>query len=89
MSDPIIIEPDAWCAWCGDPLPEIEERKPWMKYCSAKCCTDYGNDLRKRPKPKPRPCGWCGTVYTPKLDRGTYCTKACGWAAGNAQRGKR
>lgn len=85
MSNPLTIEPDAWCAWCGDPLPEREERLPWMKYCSAKCGNQYRYDLNDRPKHKhpPRPCAYCGTVFTPKFDRGTYCSRPCQWTARN------
>lgn len=49
-----------------------------QKYCSKKC----GRKATRKPKPKkliePRNCEWCKVEFTPKTDRGRFCSKNCG-----------
>lgn len=87
-SDPIEIEPDAWCEWCGDPLPEPEERHARRRFCGRKCKDDYRNDLRAeaaRALLIPKPCKWCSTVFKPTRAFQVYCRKQCNWDANNAR----
>lgn len=52
--------------------------KKGKKYCSRSC----GDKHRNPPKPKkiiePRHCEWCKAEFTPKTDRGRFCSKNCG-----------
>ena len=77
--DPVEIEPDAWCAWCGDPLPEPEERDPRQIYCSRQCNSAMAYDLRKPPPAEPRrvTCAWCGTEFDTHRPGARFCSKTC------------
>ena len=78
--DPIAIEPDAWCAWCGDPLPEPEERHHGRRYCCKRCKWAYENDVRSQARKAARPiraCLWCGTEFIAWPSHKFCCTPKC------------
>lgn len=79
--EPIYIEPDAWCEWCGDPLPEIEERHPAQRFCSRRCKDDNSN-ARKREEwaalLADLDCPHCGTRFKQNRADQIYCTAKCG-----------
>lgn len=87
--EPIEIEPDAWCAWCGDPLPEPEERHHHLRYCSAVCRRRMAYDLireRRMAARKPQPCRWCGTLFMPRTEKVHTCSRKCKEAMQNWRR---
>lgn len=76
---PLEIEPDAWCAFCGDPLPEPEERHPLQRYCGRWCSRarwylDHGPD----PVPERRvECAFCGAEFWTHRTTARFCSKVC------------
>ena len=74
--DPIEIEPDAWCGWCGDPLPEPEERIHNKAFCSVACRKEHTADLRKNPVRRLN-CPHCGTAFKTTDPRKRFCTHRC------------
>ena len=91
--EPVEIEPDAWCAWCGDPLPEPEERHHRRRFCCVQCreADKYDRYQRQPRKARlvPKPCAWCGTEFKPTRPYQKYCQLQCTWDAGNARARKR
>lgn len=78
---PLEIEPDAWCAWCGDPLPEPEERHTRRIFCSRRCKDDAKNDQRREEWAallETRPCQHCGTAFKQNRLNQIFCGQGCG-----------
>ena len=78
--DPIEIEPDAWCDWCGDPLPEPEERHPRRKYCSRQCKDESRNAAAREAWAAAlveKDCPHCGTRFKQTRTCKVYCTPKC------------
>lgn len=78
--DPVEIEPDAWCGWCGDPLPEPEERHHGRRYCSPRCKQSMHNDRTREAKKAARPmraCLWCGAAFPAWPLQKFTCTPKC------------
>lgn len=78
--EPIQIEPDAWCDWCGDPLPEIEERHPLRRFCSRECKDEHRNDLAKERRAAARAgltCAHCGGTFTGNSTQQVFCGESC------------
>ena len=85
--EPIQIEPDAWCAWCGDPLPEKEERHWRRRFCCQSCKAAHKYDRAKEARRAALPvksCEWCGTTFKAKRAFQIYCKTQCRWDAKNA-----
>lgn len=83
-TDPIEIEPDAWCEWCGDPLPETEDRHHSRRYCSVKCRSAAAYDPIRQARAAMRPeraCGHCGTTFKAKGPAHRYCGISCQFKA--------
>lgn len=79
-ADPVQIEPDAWCEWCGDPLPEKEERRPDKRFCSRKCGGAFRADLLRQARLDLRPeraCDHCGTTFKAKGPANRFCSMSC------------
>lgn len=75
--DPIEIAPDAWCAFCGTPLPEEAERHPKRIYCSRWCAREA-----KRPDLPPVPkrrlaCAECGAEFETHRPAARFCSSGC------------
>lgn len=91
--EPIYIEPDAWCEWCGDPLPEPEERYPHQKFCCYQCqwANSYDRLIRQPRKARivPKACAFCGQSFMPVRVSQTYCRDKCRAEAYNARRRER
>lgn len=80
MSDPIIIEPDAWCEWCGNPLPEREERKWNQRFCCAACGEANRLDLMRVARldlREDRNCRHCETAFKAKGPAHWFCSISC------------
>lgn len=76
--EPLEIEPDAWCAFCGDPLPEKEERDPRQIYC-GKWCSDQAHKARTYTEaPKRRgECAECGAEFWTYWSYHRFCSQRC------------
>jgi 5-methylcytosine-specific restriction endonuclease McrA len=72
------------CLYCGK---KIIGKKASAKYCSEECL-NIAREVRKgnpryisdSPLLKPRPCQWCGEMFTPSIYNYTfakYCSKTC------------
>lgn len=80
MSDPLIIEPDAWCEWCGEALPEREERRWNQRFCCRKCGEENKAQLMKEARlalREDRTCRHCGTGFKAKGPANWYCSVSC------------
>lgn len=66
------------CELCGSTIRHKPSVTP--RFCSMEC---YADARRTRPRPDPRPCVVCGTVFKPARHRGDakYCSKRCVWDA--------
>jgi hypothetical protein len=87
--DPIEIEPDAWCEWCGDSLPEKEERHPRQRFCSLRCRADAGNAAKREEWAATLAdldCPHCGTRFKQGRACQVYCTPRCAANARYRQR---
>jgi|AntRauTorckE5430_2_1112549.scaffolds.fasta_scaffold45061_1 predicted nucleic acid-binding Zn ribbon protein len=74
--DPIEIEPDAWCGWCGDPLPEPEERVHNKRYCSVRCKQWHASDKKRSPRIW-LSCPICGTRFYRENRKRQCCSHKC------------
>lgn len=78
---PLEVEPDAWCPWCGDPLPEPEERHARKRFCNRQCQDAFFNDLtaeRRRAARAGRSCAHCGgTIADSRPASAIYCGSEC------------
>jgi len=74
--DPIEIEPDAWCGWCGDPLPEPAERVHNKTYCSVECRDAAKADRRKCERVHIL-CPECGTRFLRTSRVRVFCCHRC------------
>jgi predicted nucleic acid-binding Zn ribbon protein len=89
---PVTIEPDAWCEWCGEALPEKEERHPRMRFCGRACQQAARVDDLKQARLALRPeraCGHCGTVFRAKGPAHRFCSDSCGQRAKYRRRTER
>ena len=89
MRDAVEVEPDAWCDWCGDPLPEPEERTYHQRFCCEACQKAYHNDLareRRWAERERRSCKQCGAVFVALPRTRLFCSRACNVAFHNAAR---
>ena len=89
---PIFIEPDAWCAWCGESLPEPEERHHGRVYCSKRCKWAFAADRKREATIAARPmrnCVWCGTAFRAFPSHKLTCSRACNIALFNWRRMQR
>ncbi len=80
MCDPIVIEPDAWCEWCGNPLPEREDRMWNQRFCSPACGTANRLDLMRVARlelREDRTCRHCGTAFKAKGPANWFCSVSC------------
>lgn len=87
--DPVEVEPDAWCAWCGDPLPEPEERHHGRRYCCQRCRWAMDNDKVRQAKLAARPmraCLSCGTEFRAWPSHKRCCTPKCSERYQNARK---
>lgn len=87
--EPIHIEPDAWCEWCGDPLPEIEERHPRRRFCSRRCKDDNHNAMKREEWAATLAdldCPHCGTRFRQRRACQVYCNPKCAANARYRQR---
>ena len=78
--EPIQIEPDAWCEWCGDPLPEPEERRRDKRFCCRDCKAAARNDDLRQARLALRPeraCGHCKTTFKAKGPANRFCSVSC------------
>jgi predicted nucleic acid-binding Zn ribbon protein len=78
--EPVEIEPDAWFAWCGDPLPEPEERHHGRRYCSEPCkwAMEYDRLRETRQAARPmRACLWCRSSFRAWPSYKFTCTPKC------------
>ena len=75
----IEIEPDAWCAWCGETLAEEADRDPRQFYCNAKCRKAMWHDMHKGdPLPKsPGTCQECGAEFLTHMPTRLFCSRRC------------
>ena len=90
--DPIQIEPDAWCAWCGNALPEPEERHHALRFCCLQCKIEYHRDLlseRRYNERETRICPWCGTEFKAWPRHKHTCNPKCGEALHNWRKAHR
>lgn len=92
--DPIQIEPDRWCLWCGESLPEPAERDHRQRYCCPECRTaaklDRRNEARRAARVRePRTCRQCGATFIPKRRDALVCSLGCNWAWQNARQAER
>lgn len=59
----------------------------WRAYYAQKGKQLRANNNRRRfaqrLRPQPRPCRQCGAVFTPKIDRGLFCSRSCCYRALN------
>lgn len=64
------------CAWCGVTF-HYRPSKP-QRFCSIRCKAESERTL---PRPDPRPCIVCGTVFKPsrKMGMARFCSKSCEW----------
>jgi hypothetical protein len=78
MPRPLEIDPDAWCAFCGDPLPEVEERDPRQKYCCKWCC-DQAYEARTYTEAPLRQgaCAECGAEFWTYWAAHRFCSQKC------------
>jgi hypothetical protein len=77
---PIQIEPDAWCAWCGETLPEEAERHPRRRYCSRQCKDEAANARAREEWAatlKTLDCPHCGTTFKQGRACQVYCSIRC------------
>lgn len=75
--DGIEIEPDAWCAFCGTPLPEAAERDPRQKY-RGRWCAREANRPEVPPVPKRRvACAECGEAFETHHPEARFCSPRC------------
>lgn len=81
------------CGSCGTKLSAGKFKHRDAQYCSDACSwREYyarhgerlraANNLRRRVarlprRPKARPCRQCGTTFTPKMDKGAFCSTRC------------
>jgi len=78
MQNPLEIEPDAWCAFCGTPLPEKEDRDPRQKYCSKWCCNQAHKLRTYNPPPMRRgECAECGAEFWTYWSYHRFCSQRC------------
>lgn len=78
--EPIHIEPDAWCKWCGDPLPEFEERHWKREFCKRGCKDAYRNDQGRERRAAARAgktCAHCGGTFDGNRPDHVYCSQKC------------
>ncbi len=85
------------CASCGAELSRRKFKHSDARYCSDVCSwreyyARHGKRLRAKQNQrrrlakiptnqKPRPCRQCGALFTPKMDKGVFCSpKCCGRA---------
>lgn len=91
-AEPIEIEPDAWCDWCGNPLPEPEERHWRTKYCSRQCKDARDYDAVKNRKGIGqrvwRNCEWCGSRFVSSQPHAKCCSLKCTTSKGTAKKKK-
>lgn len=77
--DPVIIEPDAWCEWCG--VPEPEERHPRRRFCSRKCKAEAWYDEKQRQPLTERraglKCKVCDAPLKAAKPFKAYCSRKC------------
>lgn len=87
-AEAVEVEPDAWCDWCGDALPEPEERTSRQRFCDRKCMQAYHNDVRReRRQARPsRECRQCGAPFVATRSDRMVCSPKCGEKWQNAQR---
>jgi predicted nucleic acid-binding Zn ribbon protein len=87
--EPVEIEPDAWCEWCGDSLPEPEERPARQKYCSRHCKEEARKDRARQEWAATLAdldCPHCGTRFRQNRACQVYCTPKCAANARYRQR---
>ncbi len=78
MSKPLEIAPDAWCAFCGDPLPEKENRDPRQMYCSKWCCDQAHKARTYTEAPMRRgACAECGAGFWTYWSYHRFCSARC------------
>jgi predicted nucleic acid-binding Zn ribbon protein len=78
--EPVEIAPDAWCDWCGDPLPEKEERRADMRFCGRACKAAMRNDMLREARETLRPeraCDHCGTTFKARGPAHRFCCESC------------
>jgi predicted nucleic acid-binding Zn ribbon protein len=63
------LPPGRTCARCSKPI--LVSKRQDAIYCSDWCRT-----AGRRALPE-KPCGWCGTPFTPQKARTTYCCRSC------------
>lgn len=77
---PLEIEPDKWCVWCGDSLPEKEERPHNKIYCSRRCKDDAANDKARQEWAallETKPCLHCHTPFKQTRRNQIFCGPNC------------
>ena len=80
---------DAWCRWCGDPLPEKEDRHARRVYCSRRCKDDDRNAQRREAwlaALETRPCLHCRETFRQNRANQVYCSMRCGQNAAYRRR---
>lgn len=89
MRDAVEVAADAWCAWCGEALPEPEDRTWHQRFCCKACQIAHYRDVqkeRRRAAAERRSCKQCGAEFVALPRTRLFCSRACNVAFHNAAR---
>lgn len=64
------------CAWCGETFERKPRSSPKTRCCSVDCRNRLAYAERKAAPPS-KACERCGTLFTPTLETGRYCSRHC------------
>lgn len=63
---------------CGVCQQVYEAKSPTQRFCSQSCMLVHLHDRRRGDPVEPRPCEYCGKVFTPrKGSAGRFCSRVC------------
>lgn len=64
------------CEYCGVSYRCKASHADKSHFCSRQC---YADSQRTLPRPDPRPCEFCGTIFKPsrKMGHARFCSKSC------------
>jgi predicted nucleic acid-binding Zn ribbon protein len=93
MRDAVEVAADAWCAWCGEALPEPEERTWHQRFCCKACKDAHHNDLQKERRwaeRERRSCRQCGAEFVAMPRNRLFCSARCSnaWHNGKKRMGR-
>lgn len=68
------------CEYCSALYTCKKSAAVHSRFCSRQC---YADSQRTLPRPDPRPCEVCGTLFKPsrKMGHARFCSKSCIWRA--------